>query len=112
LTGKLLGRGGIRNWLGQDLILQTNLGLLKLHFLSYLGSIGNLFPQSTRPSDLRDRNLTVTGWFRRGVAPWIDIETLKNQGGRTSRANHPFWYIVLATLAAIWAAYIIYQGRV
>src|SRR6478672_912160 len=112
LTGKLLGRGGIRNWLGQDLILQTNLGLLKLHFLSYLGSIGYLFPQSTRPSDLRDRNLTVTGWFRRGVAPWIDIETLKNQGGRTSRANHPFWYIVLATLAAIWAAYIIYQGRV
>lgn len=112
LTGKLLGRRGISNWLGQDLILQTNIGLLKLHFLSYLGSVGNLFPQPTRPGDLVDRSLTVTGWFRRGVTPWIDIETLRTQGGRTSRANHPFWYILLATAAAVWAAYIIYQGRV
>jgi Zn-dependent protease with chaperone function len=105
LTGKLLGRRGLLNWLGQDLILQTSTGLVKLHFFSYLGPFGNFLPQSTRPSDLVNQQVTVTGWFRRGVTPWIDIETLRTQGGRVTRANYPIWITMLALIAAAWGAY-------
>jgi hypothetical protein len=109
LTGKLLGRRGLLNWLGQDLILQTSTGLVKLHFFSYLGPFGNFLPQSTRPSDLVNQQVTVTGWFRRGVTPWIDIETLRTQGGRVARANYPIWITMLALIAAAWGAYLIWQ---
>lgn len=111
LTGTLLGRRGLFNWLGQDLILQTSTGLVKLHFFSFLGAVGNLLLQRTRPSNLVDQQVTVTGWFRRGVTPWIDIETLRTQGGKISRAHYPIWLTILAGVAAVWGAYLIWQVR-
>ncbi|MCL1471413.1 zinc metalloprotease HtpX [Argonema antarcticum] len=110
LQGKLLGRPGIGNWLCQDLILQTPTGLVKLHHFSRFGPIGNLLPHSTRPSDLVNRPLTATGWFRRGATPWIDIDTLQTQTGRTSQSFHPIWSTILGLAAAVWGAYIIYKG--
>lgn len=110
ITGKLLGRRSLLNWLGQDLILQTSTGLVKLHFFSFLGPFGNLLPQSPRPSDLVDQQVTVSGWFRRGATPWIDIDTLRSQGGRVARANYPVWITILAIAAAVWGAYLIWQA--
>ncbi len=111
LQGKLLGRRGISNWLGQDLILHSPTGLVKLHHESFLGPIGSLlFSHSPRPSDLVGRELIATGWFRRGATPWIDIDKLQTQGGTTSRSGHPVWSTLLASAAAICGAYIIWQG--
>jgi len=111
LQGKLLGRRGISNWLGQDLILRSATGLIKLHHTSWLGPIGNLLPrQSPRPSNLVGRYLTTTGWFRRGATCWIDIDVLRTQGGTNSRSGHPIWSTLLASTAAVWGAYIIWQG--
>jgi hypothetical protein len=109
LQGKLLGRPGISNWLGQDLILQSGVGLVKLHHLSWLGPIGNLLPQGTRPSNLVNQPITVSGWFRRGATPWIDIETLSTPS-KTSQSGHPVWSTLLATVAAVCSAYIIVRG--
>ena len=110
LSGKLLGRRGLLNGLGQDLILQTSTGLIRLHFSSFLGPLGNLLPQSPRPRDLVDRQVTVTGWLRRGVTPWIDIETLRSQENKPIQANYPFWLTMLALVAAVWGAYQIWQA--
>lgn len=110
ITGKLLGRHGLLNWLGQDLILQTSTGLVRLHFSSSLGPLGNLLPKPMRPSHFVDQQVTVTGWFRRGVTPWIDIETLRSQGGKVTRANYPLWLTLLALVAALWGAYQIWQA--
>lgn len=110
LTGKLLGRRGLLNWLAQDLILQTSAGLVKLHFWSYLGPFGNFLPQPTPPSNLLNQQVTVTGWFRRGVTPWIDLETLRTKGGTISRANYPIWITILALVTAAWGAYFIWKA--
>ncbi len=110
LTGQLLGRQGSLNWLGQDLILQTSTGLVRLHYSSFLGPLGNLLPQPNRPSHLINQQVTVTGWFRRGVTPWIDIETLRSQGGKVTRANYPLWLTIVALAAALWGAYLIWQA--
>jgi Zn-dependent protease with chaperone function len=110
LTGKLLGRSGLHNRLAQDLILQTSTGFIKLHFFSRLGSFGNLLLASAHPSELVNQQVTVSGWFRRGVTPWIDVETLRTSGGRVSRAHYPIWLTGLALAAAIWGAYLIWQA--
>jgi Zn-dependent protease with chaperone function len=110
VTGKLLGRSGLLNWLGQDLILQTSTGLVKLYFWSYLGPLGNLLPKPPRPSSFVNQQVTVNGWFRRGATPWIDIETLRSQGGRATQANYPIWLTLLAVVAAVWGAYLIWQA--
>ena len=109
LQGKLLGRSGINNWLGQDLILETATGLVKLHHLSILGPIGNLWPVPTRPSDLIGKSVIATGWLRRGPTVEIDLENLRTEGGRTSYGGHPIWSTILAFAAALWGAYIIFN---
>ncbi|MEG4321192.1 MULTISPECIES: zinc metalloprotease HtpX [unclassified Microcoleus] len=114
LSGQLLGRSGIENWLGQDLILQTATGLVRLHYVSRIGPIGSLYPfllkQTTRPSDLIGKPVVATGWLRRGATVAIDLETLRSQSGRVSDSGHPIWSAILAFAAAFWGAYIIMQG--
>ena len=110
LSGKLLGRRGVFNWLGQDLILQTSTGLIRLHFSSFLGPLGNILPLSTRPSALVEQQVTVTGWFRRGATPWIDLEMLRPTTGKAIQAYYPIWITLLALVSAIWGAYQIWQA--
>lgn len=109
-TGTLLGRKGFQNWLYRDLMLQTATGTIRLHYTSSLGWIGDLFPKALRPPAIVDRAVTVTGWFRRGATPWIDVETIQIQHGRTARSYHPIWSTVLAGVAALLAVYIILRG--
>ena len=110
LSGKLLGRRGVFNWLGQNLILQTSTGLIRLHYASFLGPLGNILPLSTRPGALVDQQVTVTGWFRRGATPWIDLEMLRPTTGKAIQAYYPIWITLLALVAAVWGAYQIWQA--
>jgi len=109
MQGKLLGRRGISNWLSQDLVLQTSRGLIKLHYFSGLGPIGNLI-HSFRPHTLIDQTVEVEGWFRRGATPWIDIERIRKQGSKSKNGGHPIWSACLAIAIALWATWIIIQG--
>lgn len=114
LEGKLLGRSSLDNWLGQDLILQTATGLVRLHYVSMLGPIGCLWPfllkETNRPGDLVGKSVVATGWLRRGATVAIDLESLRSQAGQVSNSGHPIWSAILAFAAAIWGAYIIIQG--
>ncbi|MEG3978078.1 zinc metalloprotease HtpX [Microcoleus sp. herbarium8] len=110
LSGQLLGRTGIENWLGQDLILQTATGLVRLHYVSRFGPCGSLWPQPIRPSDLIGKPVVATGWLRRGANVAIDLETLRSQSSLVSDSGHPIWSAILAFAAACWGAYIIIQG--
>ena len=111
MTGQLLGRRGISNWLGQDLWLQTSQGLIKLNFLSALGAGGNLFlSKKPRPSDLVNRQVTVLGWWRRGVTPWIDVETLRSPGTKATYGGYPLWATLLGIGSVLWGSYIIWQA--
>jgi Zn-dependent protease with chaperone function len=110
LEGKLLHRPAIAGSLGQDLWLKTSTGIVRLHWTSRWGPIGNLFPQPNRPTDLGNQTLVVTGWFRRGATAWIDVDTLRTAGGRVSRSQHPIWNLIAAAIAAFWGAALIVAG--
>lgn len=103
LRGKLLGRRGTSNSLGQDLLLQSSVGLVKLHHISWLG-------QQMFPEDWIGRQIIVTGWLRRGATPWIDIQTLQTQNGQTINSPHPIWSTFLAVATEAWGAYILLKG--
>lgn len=101
LHGRLLGRAGTANWLGQDLLLQTASGIVHLHWFSRLGPAGNLLPLAKhRPCDFIGRKVTVTGWLRRGGTTWIDVDRLTIQS-RSLRSGYPVWITILAVLAAL-----------
>jgi Zn-dependent protease with chaperone function len=113
MQGKLLGRRGFGNWLHQDLLLQTATGLIRLHYTSQWGPLGNLFSQSLRPSALMNAPVSITGWFRRGATPWIDVETIQGQQGAVIRSKHPVWSTVLAGLTVLGGVYLIFlQGGI
>jgi hypothetical protein len=99
VEGKLLGRSQSSNALLQDLILETDTGLIRLSYCSQLGAIGNLIPQTTHPCDLIGQSVTVTGWFRRTRMPHIEIDLMRSQTGRTTRGGNQVWSILIALSA-------------
>ncbi|NEO83328.1 MAG: M48 family metalloprotease [Spirulina sp. SIO3F2] len=110
LEGTLLGRPGALNWLGQDLILHTSSGLMKLHFFSKLGPLGNLLPWPARPVELVGKKVTVFGWFRRGSTPWVDVDVIRATATVKTRSGYPVWVTILAIAAALWGAYSLWQA--
>lgn len=108
--GRLLGRTGTSNGLNQDLMLRTSQGSIPLHCVSQIGPLGNLILGKTHPPDLVGQSVVVTGWFRRGATPWIDVETLRPETGPPLRSGHPIWSTLLAVIATLWGTFIIYQG--
>ena len=111
LKGSLLGRRGIANWLGQDLILKTSTGLIKLHFLSSLGAIGNVFIHPQHPTDWVGRSLDIQGWFRRGAIAWLDVDRFLKSGKVVARSNHPVWSVLLSLTFCALGIYTLLQGQ-
>ncbi|MDY6939788.1 MAG: zinc metalloprotease HtpX [Cyanobacteriota bacterium] len=109
--GKLLGRPGVGNWLGQDSIVEIDRVLVKLHYCSKFGPVGNLFSSPVRPIDWKGRTVRVTGWLRRGATSWIDVDTLAlTQKISTSPSGHPIWSSLLMGLGVLWGAYLLSRG--
>jgi len=111
-SGKLVGRLGVANWLGQDLLLLSEQGPLRLHWCSPLGPAGNLWPKFLRPSFLLNRDVIVTGWLRRGATLWLDVEQIRTvSGGRSSQRGHPMWAAVMAGAVILWSVMILLPAR-
>ncbi|PNW36409.1 UNVERIFIED_CONTAM: hypothetical protein BEN50_16665 [Euhalothece sp. KZN 001] len=107
IKGTLLGRKGISNWLGQDLILKTETGTIFLHVSSRLGWVGNVIPNFPRPNEFIEQPVIVSGWLRRGVIPWLDVERITNDQRQSLRAGYPVWLTLLAIIAAVWGTQLI-----
>ncbi|MGM0456658.1 MAG: M48 family metalloprotease [Cyanobacteriota bacterium] len=110
LSGRLRGRTGTANWLGQDLVLDLNNWQIPLHLSSRFGPLGDLLPQPLRPLEACEQEVVVTGWFRRGVTPWIDVDQIQCSQGETPPNGHPVWSIIVVLLCAVWGAYFLVRG--
>ncbi|MEM8542804.1 MAG: M48 family metalloprotease [Cyanobacteria bacterium P01_H01_bin.119] len=111
IQGQLIGRPGIANWLGQDLLLKTETGLLKLHYSSELGIPGNpLIPKQKHPVRCLGRQVTIMGWFRRGATGWLDIDRLQAKGVPIIHSPHPIFATLISLGATLWSIWRIYRG--
>jgi Zn-dependent protease with chaperone function len=95
LTGQLIGRGDAGSKLGADLKLQDSTGLMYLHYSSRFGPIGNALFGWSKVKSFLGESVQSVGWFRRGVAPWVDLARLHTQDGRTVKSYHRFWTLLL-----------------
>ncbi|MGB3571173.1 MAG: M48 family metalloprotease [Phormidesmis sp.] len=100
LSGILLGRPGIANWLGQDLLLKTHLGAIKLHYFSALGPLGNRISLVKTPLSINRESVQILGWYRRGNQSWIDIDKIRLDSGSFLRAAHPVYSLLIAMAAS------------
>lgn len=110
--GTLIGRRGLANAIAQDLFLKTDEGLLRLHFLPFLSLSDNPIAGWQQLQRFLHETVLVSGWFRRGVTPWLDLNSLHTQNGRTMRSGHPLWAAAIGILAVLWGCYKILTGDI
>lgn len=68
-------------------------------------------PRIRHPHELITQNIKVTGWWRRGAIPWVDVETLETSDSRTVlRGGHPLWSTILAVILTLSGVYLASQG--
>jgi Zn-dependent protease with chaperone function len=95
LQGELIGRGDAGYVFGSDLKLQDRTGMIYLRYADRFGPIGNFLFGMKRVKSLIGMDVNALGWFRRGVAPWMDLIQLESDSGTTVNSYHRFWSFVL-----------------
>ncbi|MGF1576457.1 MAG: M48 family metalloprotease [Cyanophyceae cyanobacterium] len=101
IQGKLIGRGNAGYTFGSDFKMQDSTGMIFLRYASRFGPIGNFLFGANKVSALIGRSGSAKGWFRRGIAPWIDLAEINtNQGDRVT--SHPsFWTGVIVVIGVV-----------
>lgn len=97
LEGQLIGRGDAGYKFGSDLKIQDRSGMLYLHYASRFGPIGNFMFGMKRVKSLIGEQVGAVGWFRRGVAPWMDLIQLQSKNGTIVNSYHRFWSFILGS---------------
>ncbi|MEH2138887.1 zinc metalloprotease HtpX [Nostoc sp.] len=95
LKGQLIGRGDAGYKFGSDLKIQDRSGMLYLHYASRFGPIGNFLFGMKRVKSLIGEQVGAVGWFRRGVAPWMDLIQLQSENDTIVNSYHRFWSFIL-----------------
>lgn len=75
--------------------MQDSTGLPYLHYASRFGPIGNFLFGMKRVKNLIGMQVKTLGWFRRGLASWMDLIRLESDSGTTVNSYHRFWSFVL-----------------
>ncbi|MEG3955157.1 zinc metalloprotease HtpX [Microcoleus sp. herbarium2] len=99
LQGELIGRGDAGYTFGSDLKLQDRTGMIYLRYASRFGPVGNFLFGMKRVKSLIGMDVSALGWFRRGVAPWMDLIQLESDSGTVVNSYHRFWSFVMGICA-------------
>lgn len=111
LQGTLLGRTGLSNRFNQDLLLRCESGSIRLHYVPKLGPWISLVAEVAQPNRLLQRSVVVTGWFRRGATPWIDVERIQPARGQGQIiGGAPTWSTLMAIATTLAGVYVIFAG--
>jgi Zn-dependent protease with chaperone function len=110
LQGELIGRGDAGYQFGSDLKLQDRTGMIYLHFASRFGPIGNFLFGMKRVQNLLGAQVSATGWFRRGVAPWVDLTQFVTESGTVVNSFHRLWSLIGAGSAIIFGVVLLIVG--
>ena len=99
LQGELIGRGDAGYTFGSDLKLPDRTGMISLRYASGFGLIGNFLFGMKRVKSLIGMDVSALGWFRRGVAPWMDLIQQESDSGTVVNSYHRFWSFVMGICA-------------
>ena len=91
LEGEVIGRGDAGYRFGSDLKFQDATGMIFLRYASRFGPLGNFLFGAIQVNKVIGRRGKVEGWFRRGVAPWVDLARIQPLSGNTVNSYPAFW---------------------
>lgn len=94
IEGELIGRGEAGYQFGSDLKIQDRTGMLFLRYASRFGPIGNFLFGMKRVQSLIGMKVESVGWFRRGIAPWMDLISLQSENGTIVNSYHRLWSFI------------------
>jgi Zn-dependent protease with chaperone function len=103
LAGQVIGRGDAGYRFGSDLKMQDPTGLIYLHYASRFGPLGNFLFGMSQADSFTHKDVAVTGWFRRGVMPWVDMGLMKCPEKWDVSSHHRFWSVLLGAGAIVLA---------
>ena len=106
LEGQLIGRGDAGYKFGSDLKLQDRSGMIFLRYSSRFGPIGNFLFGARQVKKLLGSNGGALGWFRRGVAPWMDLVRFTSSG-KVIESYHRFWSFLLSGILIVLGLFLI-----
>lgn len=94
LQGKLIGQAESVYNLSSNIMLQESSGgIVFARYSSAFGALGNFFLSWIKTRDCIGSNVSVVGWFRRGVSPSIEWSEIVND--TISLRNYPrFWSMI------------------
>ncbi len=107
LQGKLIGRGDAGYQFGSDLKLQDCTGMIYLRYASRFGPIGNFLFGMNRVKKLLGSQVSLTGWFRRGVGPWVDLTQFNTHKGTNVKSFHRLWSFILGGMAILFGLFLL-----
>ncbi|MDJ1170421.1 M48 family metalloprotease [Roseofilum sp. BLCC_M154] len=109
LDGKLWGRRGVHNGLGQVLLLDTSAGLIRLHHCPCASVFGDWGINAVYPKDLIGQSVKVGGWLRRGAHLGVDLAYVESRSQRRANSYYPLLVSILAIASGLWGAYLVWQ---
>jgi hypothetical protein len=98
LEGEILGRGVPGAFWSPDLVLRDSTGMIFVLYRQSIPFARFLFAMRAAETYI-GRKVTIEGWFRRGLRPYVEMSILKGEDGSTHRAYSRWVQYVLAVLA-------------
>ncbi|MEM9540031.1 MAG: M48 family metalloprotease [Cyanobacteria bacterium P01_E01_bin.42] len=100
LKGEIIGRGDSGYAFGSDMMFQDDTGLMYLHYASLWGPLGNFFFGATQVQGLIGSKGRASGWFRRGISPYMDIKEMAI-GGKIIGGHHDTWMLIMGGVSTL-----------
>jgi hypothetical protein len=81
--------------------------MIYLHYASRFGPLGNFLFGMNRVKNLLGAKVGVTGWFRRGVGPWVDLTQFTTESGTVVKSFHRLWSFILGGVAILFGLFLV-----
>jgi len=98
LKGEIVGRGVPGAFWSADLVLRDTSGIVFLLYRQSIPFARFLFAISAAEEYI-GQEVVVEGWFRRGLAPYVEMSKLTEQDNTSHRAISRWVQLVLAAIA-------------
>ena len=107
IEGKIIGKGIAGYWLSEDLYFKDNTGLMYIDYRFGL-RLMDFWWALRRADQLVGQNVRIQGWYRRGPAPYFQVDTIWTQEGKRFRNYSKHMTYILAGLFFIIGAFLFY----
>jgi len=102
LSGEIIGKGQAGARVSEDFQFKDKTGMIYLDYSSRFGALGNFFFGWSQSEQYIGQPVSLTGWFRRGIAAKVNLNELECDQGLV-KSYHRFGKLVSAVLCGLGA---------